>query len=106
MQAVIETGGKQYQVQKGQKLSVEKLSTEKVALEVGSQVEFDVLAILGDEPKFGQPLVSGAKVIAKVLNQTQGEKIDVSTYKRRKGFHKSSGHRQELTSLEITDIKA
>lgn len=101
MQAVIETGGKQYQVQKGQKLSV-----EKIVLEPGSNVEFDVLAILGDEPKFGQPLVSGAKVTAKVLSQTQGDKVDVSTYKRRKGFHKSRGHRQELTNLEITDIKA
>lgn len=101
MQAVIETGGKQYQVQKGQKIAVEKIVSEP-----GSKVEFEVLAILGDEPKFGQPKVSGAKVIAKVLSQTQGEKVDISTYKRRKGYHKSRGHRQELTSLEITDIQA
>lgn len=100
MQAVIQTGGKQYQVQKGQKLSVEKLAGEP-----GSNVEFDVLAILGDAPKFGQPTVSGAKVVAKLLGDERGDKVVVSTYKRRKGYHKSSGHRQDLTKIEITDIK-
>ena len=101
MQAVIETGSKQYIVTKGQKLDVEKLEAE-----VGSNVDFEVLSILGDEVKIGQPKVAGAKVVAKVLGQSKGDKIVVSTYKRRKGYHLKQGHRQLLTKIEVTEIKA
>ena len=101
MEAVIQTGSKQYTVKKGTILEVEKLDAE-----VGSAIELDVLSILGDTPKFGQPLVEGAKVVAKVVAQKRAPKIVVSTYKRRTGYHLKQGHRQDLTSIEVTEIKA
>lgn len=101
MQAVIETGSKQYLVAKGQTLEIEKLEAE-----VGSEIELDVLSVLGDSPKIGTPKVDGAKVTAKVLGPVKGPKIVVSTYKRRKGYHLKQGHRQKLTRIEVTDIKA
>lgn len=101
MQAIIQTGNKQYTVTKGQNIMVEDFSGE-----VGTEVQFDCLAILGDEPKIGQPLVEGAKVVAKVLDHTKGKKVIVSTYKRRKGYHKKQGHRQRYTHLQIADIQA
>ena len=101
MEAIILAGGKQYQVKKGQKISVNKL----VAVD-GQAVEFDVLAVVeGDKLRVGTPLVSGTKVVGKVLRQYKDEKVIVGTFKRRKGFHKKKGHRQLLTELEIQDIK-
>jgi len=96
MEAVIQTGGHQYPVSKGQKLKVSKL-----AAKVGDVVTLDVLAVLGDKPQFGAPLVDGAKVEAKVLSHGKHDKIIVSTYKRRKGFHKQKGHRQDYTEIQI-----
>jgi large subunit ribosomal protein L21 len=100
MEAIIETGGKQYQVTKGLKLDVELLDAAE-----GTEVKFDVLACYGDKIQIGQPLVKDAHVLAKVVKHKRGEKIIVSTYKRRKGYHKTQGHRQELTEIEIVDIK-
>jgi len=101
MEAIIQSGGRQYQVSKGQKILVNRLTAEK-----GSDVTFDVMALYGDKPQIGEPVVKGAKVVAKVLSHDRGDKIIVATYKRRKGYHKKHGHRQELTQLEIKEINA
>lgn len=100
--AVIKTGGKQYRVQQGDKIDVEKL-----ALEVGSETTFDVLLIgEGSSVTIGQPLVAGASVTAKVVEQHRGEKGVAFKFKRRKGFHKKIGFRRHLTKLQITGISA
>lgn len=103
MHAVIKTGGKQYRVTVGQRLKVEKL-----ALEPGEAVEFDQVLLLSDEDKIqvGTPLVSGAKVAAKILEQGRGEKIRIIKMKRRKHHMKKMGHRQYYTEIEITGIQA
>lgn len=98
--AVIKTGGKQYRVQEGDQIDVEKL-----ALEEGDEASFDVLMVgAGDSVKVGAPLVDGAKVTAKVLSQFRGEKGIAFKFKRRKGYHKTKGYRRHLTKLEITSI--
>jgi large subunit ribosomal protein L21 len=101
MQAIIKTGGKQYTVKKGQKLAVEKLEAAD-----GANVDFDVLALIGDELKIGTPLVSGAKVQAKILGQVKADKVISFKFKRRKGYHKTRGHRQKLTEIQIQSINA
>ena len=100
--AVIKTGGKQYRVQQGDKIDVEKLS-----LDVGSETTFDVLLVgEGSSVTVGTPLVAGASVTAKVVEQFRGEKGVAFKFKRRKGFHKKIGYRRHLTKLEITGISA
>lgn len=102
MQAVIQTGGKQYTVSKGDKLLVEKLEGE-----AGGKITFgEVLLITGELVKIGAPLVSGAKVLATIVGQTKSKKTVIYKYKRRKGYHKRQGHRQQLTQVEINDIQA
>jgi large subunit ribosomal protein L21 len=101
MYAVIKTGGKQYRVSKGDKIFVEKLPGN-----VGDAVSFDqVLLVGGDAIKIGKPLVSGAKVEAKILEHGRGEKIIIFKFRRRKNYHRKTGHRQPFTTLQITDIK-
>ena len=98
--AVIKTGGKQYRIQEGDKFDVEKLDAE-----VDSEIKFDVLLVgEGDSVKIGAPLVEGASVTAKVINQYRGPKGVAFKFKRRKGFHKTIGFRRSLTTLEITSI--
>ena len=101
MYAVIKTGSKQHKVSEGEVLSVEKLTAEK-----GTEVVFnEVLMVSGDNGVVvGKPFVEGAKVIGQVLEQTKGPKLLVFKKKRRKGYHKKTGHRQELTSMRITKI--
>ena len=102
MYAIITTGGKQYKVQTGDIIEVEKLG-----LEAGSEVTFDqVLAVAGDDGKLniGTPMVEGAKVSAKVLDEFRAKKIVVFKMKRRKGYRRTQGHRQNLTRVEITAI--
>ena len=102
MQAVIQTGGKQYVVAQGDKLLVDKLDGDK-----GADITFDsVLLVTGDTSKIGTPEVAGAKVQAKILEQTKSKKILVFKYKGRKGLHKTQGHRQDYTRVEITSIQA
>lgn len=101
MRAIIQTGGKQYMVTKGDRLTIEKIEKN-----VGDAIDFQVLALTGDTPRIGTPHVAGAKVVAKVLKQMRGEKLIVSTYKKRKGYHKNRGHRQSLTQIEITSVSA
>lgn len=102
MQAVIQTGGKQYLVQKGDKILVEKLEGQP-----GAEVVFgEILLVTGDSPQIGAPVVKGFKVTAKILRQEKSDKIRVFKYKRRKGYHKTQGHRQNLTRIEITALQA
>jgi large subunit ribosomal protein L21 len=101
MYAVIQTGGKQYRVQKGDKIFVEKLPGN-----VGDAISFDQVLLLGGEAvKVGKPLVSGAKVEAKILEHGRGEKVIIFKFRRRKNYHRKTGHRQPFTTLQILDIK-
>lgn len=100
MYAVIATGGKQFRVTQGQKLKVEKL-----AVEVGTTVDFPVLMMgEGANIKVGTPLISGSKVSATVIGHGRGDKIRVVKHRRRKHYHKEMGHRQYHTEVEITHI--
>lgn len=101
--AVIKSGGKQYRVSVGDKLDVEKLEASE-----GADVTFgEVLAAgEGDSIKVGAPFLSGASVIAKVLNQFKGEKVTSFKFRRRKGYHRKRGHRQLQTKVQITSINA
>ncbi len=103
MYAIITTGGKQYKVQTGDIIEVEKLG-----LEAGSEVTFDqVLAISSADGKLniGTPMVEGAKVSAKVLDEFRAKKIVVFKMKRRKSYRRTHGHRQTLTRIEIGAIQ-
>ena len=101
MQAIIVTGGKQYVVNEGDTLFIEKLPVE-----AGDAVTFDqVLAIVdGESTKFGTPVVEGAKVEATVVKNGKGKKVRVYKYKAKKGYHKRQGHRQPYTKVEIGKI--
>ena len=103
MFAVIKTGGKQYKVAKGDKITVEKLDGE-----AGSTVEFsDVLMVGGEgDAKVGAPLVEGAKVAAEVVEQSRAPKVLIFKKKRRHTYRRKKGHRQHQTVLEIKDIVA
>jgi large subunit ribosomal protein L21 len=102
MYAVIKTGGKQYRVAEGQNLLVEKLPGQR-----GDKVTLDqVLFVGGDSPKIGQPLVTGAKVSAEIVDQGRGKKIVVFKFRRRKNYRRKNGHRQPYTELKITGIQA
>lgn len=103
MYAVLSTGGKQYRVQEGDVIFVEKLNAE-----VDSTVELtEVLAVSnGDALKVGTPVVEGAKVVAKVLAQGKAKKITVFKYKPKKDYRKKNGHRQPYTKLVIEKIEA
>lgn len=102
MYAIIETGGKQFRVQEGNKIVVDLL-----AAEVGSEVTLDkVLMIGGEGAKIGTPLVEGAKVTARVLEHFRGEKIHVFKKRRRKAYRNMQGHRQDYTALSVTAVSA
>lgn len=101
MFAVIKTGGKQYLVEEGKMLNVEKLE-----LNDGETVEFDALLVAGDDVKVGAPTVSGAKVTAKVIETGKGKKIDVIKYKPKSRYRRKNGHRQPFTKIEIQKISA
>jgi large subunit ribosomal protein L21 len=101
MYAVIQTGGKQYRVQPGETVQVEKLEAE-----VGKTVEFNEVLLVadGDNVRLGTPHVAGAKVVAEVMDQGRGTKILVYKYRRRKAWHRKQGHRQPFTALKVTEI--
>jgi large subunit ribosomal protein L21 len=103
MFAIIRTGGKQYKVQKDDTIRVEKLEGK-----AGDTVNLSEVLFLSDgkSPKLGEPLIKGASVVAKVLEQTRGEKIIIFKKKRRQNYRRKNGHRQDVTVLKITDIKA
>jgi len=99
--AIIKTGGKQYKVSPGQKIKIEKIDAPE-----GKSVVFNEVLLLNDEKetKIGQPLVSGAKVEGKIMEQGRADKIIVFKYKAKKRFKVKRGHRQPFTAVEITKI--
>jgi large subunit ribosomal protein L21 len=100
MYAVIKTGGKQYRVNQGDRLRVEKLQGA-----VGDTVELaEVLMLGGETVSIGTPLVSGAKVSAEIVSQGLGKKIIVFKMRRRKRYRRKNGHRQPFTELRVTGI--
>ncbi len=101
MYAVIETGGKQYRVTKGDVIYVEKLDAE-----AGKTVKFDnVLTVIdGDATKIGTPMVSGATVSGKIIKHGKNKKVTVFTYRSKKDSKRKMGHRQQFTKVEITAI--
>ena len=101
MYAVVEAGGKQYKVSKGDLIKVEKMDGE-----VGEKVELDqVLLFRGDDGvKLGTPTVAGVKVVGTITTQGKGKKIVIFKQKRRKNYRLKQGHRQEHTWIEIKDI--
>ncbi len=103
MYAVIETGGKQYQVNEGDVVFIEKLSAE-----ADETVTFDKIVAVGadDGIKIGTPYVDGAKVEAKVIKNGKSKKITVFTYKPKKGEKRKQGHRQPYTQVRIEAVKA
>ena len=102
MFAVIETGGKQYKVQNGDVIYVEKLAQEE-----NSEVKFQVVALGGENGlKIGTPYVEGASVTGKVLKNGKGKKITVFPYRPKKGSKRKMGHRQPYTKVEISAINA
>ena len=101
MYAVIVTGGKQYRVQQGDVVFVEKMEAEE-----GSEVSFDTVLAVGEEGsvKVGTPTVEGASVTAKVLKNGKGKKLNIIRYRPKKGSARHMGHRQPYTKVEITAI--
>ena len=101
MYAVIKTGGKQYRVQQGDVIFIEKIDSQ-----ADEEVTFDEVLLVGDgdQTKIGAPTVAGAKVEGKVLGQVKGKKIVVYKYKAKKNERKKQGHRQPYTKVEITAI--
>ncbi|MEA4853452.1 MAG: 50S ribosomal protein L21 [Christensenella sp.] len=102
MYAIIQSGGKQYKVEKGTVVKVEKLDAE-----VGSEVTFEaLLTASGKTIKVGKPVVKGVTVTGKVLAQDKEKKVIVFKYKPKKDFRKKQGHRQPYTKVEILSIGA
>ena len=101
MYAVIETGGKQYRVEEGDTLYVEKLNAE-----VGETINFDKVLILSKDGELlaGKPFVDGVKVEGSVLDQGKAKKIIVFKYKAKKNYRKKTGHRQPFTKVKIQKI--
>lgn len=102
MYAIIATGGKQYKVCEGDIIKVEKLGVE-----AGETYTFDqVLVVRGDDTKIGNPCVEGASVTGTVVENGKGKKVVVYKYKRKTGYHKKNGHRQQYTAVKIEKINA
>ena len=101
MNAVFITGGKQYRVAAGDRLRVERLQADE-----GSAVDFDTVLLLsdGENVQVGAPYVSGGRVTATVTGHGKGDKVKIVKFKRRKGYLRQKGHRQQYTELEITGI--
>jgi len=101
--AIIRTGGKQYRVETGGRVRIEKLPGE-----VGATIELaDILLVgQGDGVEIGKPIVRGAKVSATITEQGRGAKLIVYKFRRRKNYRKKQGHRQHYTELRIDDIVA
>ena|SRR3954464_6366486 len=100
MYAIIEEGGRQYRVTSGDTILIDREAGEDKTL------TFDRVLMVGGEgqPRIGTPLVSGATVTADVVGPTKGPKVRSVKYKRRKGYHKTIGHRQQYLSVKVTGI--
>lgn len=105
MYAVIETGGKQYRVQEGDILDVERISGVS---DDQKDVVFDRVLLIGDgdDIKVGKPVVEGAQVSAELVNEVRGPKVIVFKFKRRKQYRRKNGHRQNLHRVRIQGIQA
>ena len=103
MYAVIKTGGKQYKVSEGESLRVERLTGAE-----GDTIELDQVLMIGDGDniKVGAPTVAGAKVSATIKSHGRGDKIKVVKFRRRQGYKREQGHRQDYTELLIGPIAA
>ena len=103
MYAVLETGSKQYRVSAGDTLKIERLP-----IEAGKAVTFDRVLLVNADGKItvGSPTVTGATVEADVVEHIRGDKVVTFKMKRRKGYHKTIGHRQELTVVKVKEIIA
>lgn len=101
MYAVIKTGGKQYRVQKGDVIFIEKLQAQD-----GDDIVFEEVLAVGEEGKVtvGTPVVAGATVKGNVLKNGRGKKLNIITYRPKKGSARHMGHRQPYTKVEITEI--
>jgi large subunit ribosomal protein L21 len=100
MYAIVKTGGKQYRVEKGQTLLVERLPEEE-----GAKVALEPILYRSDDTVFDADGLAKVKVDAKIVEHLRGEKLRVFKFKPKRGYKRRTGHRQELTRIEITDIK-
>lgn len=103
MFAVVEIGGKQFKVSKGEKITVNKLPEEE-----GKTIKFDTVMLLGesdDKAKIGQPYIDGATVEAKIIKHFKDDKIKVMKFTSKKRHQKTYGHRQPISEIEITSIE-
>ena len=101
MYAIVEIAGQQFKVEKDKKLFVHRLDAE-----AGDSLDFEKILLVDNDGKvaIGTPTVKGAKVTAKVLDHVQGDKVIVFKKKRRKGYKKKNGHRQQLTQIQVETI--
>jgi large subunit ribosomal protein L21 len=99
MYAIVKTGGKQYRVEEGQTLLVERLAADE-----GADVALQPLMLRGDEAIFDKAGLDGAKVTAKIVAHVRGEKLRVFKFKPKRGYKRRTGHRQDLTRIEVTKI--
>jgi len=103
MFAVVKTGGKQYVVQKGAVFNIEKIEGQE-----GDKIRFDKILLIADdkgEVEIGTPYIKGAEVEGEIKKQFKGKKIEIIKFKRKTGYRKKRGHRQNYTKVEIKTIK-
>jgi large subunit ribosomal protein L21 len=101
MYAIVKTGGKQYRVERGQRLLVERLAVDE-----GGDVALEPILYRSDEAVFDKDGLANVKVTAKVLAHVRGEKLRVFKFKPKRGYKRRTGHRQDLTQIEVTEITA
>jgi len=101
MYAIVKTGGKQYRVERGQKLLIERLPAEE-----GADVALEPILYRSEEAIFDKDGLAGVQVTARVLAHVRGEKLRVFKFKPKRGYKRRNGHRQELTQIEVTEITA
>jgi large subunit ribosomal protein L21 len=99
MYAIVKTGGKQYRVERGQRLLVERLAAQE-----GSDVALEPILYRSEEPVFDKAGLESVKVTAKVVAHVRGEKLRVFKFKPKRGYKRRTGHRQDLTQIEVTEI--
>jgi large subunit ribosomal protein L21 len=99
MYAIVKTGGKQYRVERGQRLLVERLAAEE-----GADVTLEPILYRSEDAVFDKVGLEGVSVTAKVLGHVRGEKLRVFKFKPKRGYKRRNGHRQELTQIEVTEI--
>jgi large subunit ribosomal protein L21 len=99
MYAIVKTGGKQYRVERGQRLLVERLAVDE-----GANVALEPILYRSEEPVFDKAGLESVKVTAKVVAHVRGEKLRVFKFKPKRGYKRRTGHRQDLTQIEVTEI--